>query len=109
MIGALDQRITFERATRSADGIGGTTRTWADLTTNPTVWANVVAKSGMEAMVNDRVTATFVSVFTIRNRSDITEKDRIDWGGVKYNIRGIRKEGAREEYLKIEAERGVQS
>ena len=109
MIGKLDQRITFERETATPDGMGGQTVAWANVPTNPTVWANVQAFSGREGMVNDRMTATFATVFTIRNRSDLTEKDRISFGGVKYNIRAIRVEAARRQYLKIEAERGVAS
>lgn len=109
MIGKLDQRITFQRKTLTSDGAGGTTAAWADLADNATVWANVKAKAGREGMVNDRMTATFVSVFTIRNRSDLLPQDRIVWGGVYYNIRAFMSEGARPQYLAIEAERGVAS
>ena len=80
-----------------------------DLSNSATVWANVKAKSGREGMTNDRVTATFVVVFTIRNRADLLPQDRIVWGGVNYNIRAFLSEGARPQYLAIEAERGVAS
>lgn len=109
MIGKLDQRVTLERKTLTADGIGGTTAAWANVPSNATVWANVKAKAGREGMDNGRTTATFVSVFTIRNRADLLPQDRIVWGGVTYNIRAFLSEGARQQCLAIEAERGVAS
>jgi SPP1 family predicted phage head-tail adaptor len=105
----MDQRITLQRYTAAPDGYGGTLQTWVDYPVNPTVWANVVAKSGRESMTEDRMTATFVVLFSIYNRRDIDIRDRIVWQGVVYNIRGIRDEGGRALFLVIEAERGVAS
>jgi SPP1 family predicted phage head-tail adaptor len=105
--GNLDQRITFQRRTETPDGGGGTTRTWANLPSTPTVWANVKAKGGRESLMEGRVNATFVVVFTIRQRSELTELDRIIWNGEAYNIRGILRQGTRVQYMQIEAERGV--
>jgi len=101
--GALDQRITLQRYTTTADGGGGVTRTWSDLAT---VWAGVMAKSGRESLEEGRINATFAVVFTIRNR-DVRETDRIIWQGENYNIRGVLREGGRAMYLRIEAERGA--
>ena len=105
--GTLDQQITLQRFTRTPDGGGGFTEAWADFVTDATPWANVKAKGGREGMTEGRTTATFVVVFTIYNRADVTELDRIMWGGIAYNIRGILREGGRQLMLKIEAERGV--
>lgn len=105
--GNLDQLITLQRAVETSDGIGGTTRAWADLVDDPTVWAGVKAKSGREGMAEGRINAVYVVVFTIRNRSDLSEVDRIVWNGEAYNIRGIMREGERGLYLRIEAERGA--
>jgi SPP1 family predicted phage head-tail adaptor len=107
MIGKLDQRITFQRRTGASDGAGGTVYSWADLTSNPTVWANVLTARLGEATEEGRMNATALVVFTIRNRQDIDERDRISWGGEMHNIRSVRRDGARGLYLKIEAERGV--
>lgn len=106
-IGAMDQRITFQRLAFTADGAGGTTETWADYARNATVWAHVVAKAGRESEDQGRTTATFIVLFHIHNRRDIDPRDRIVWQGVTYNIRGIRDEGGRSLRLVIEAERGV--
>lgn len=105
--GNLDQPITLQRFTRTADGGGGFTEAWANFATDPSPWANVKAKAGREVLVEGQTAATFVVVFTIYNRSDVTELDRILWNGVAYNIRGILREGERDLMLKIEAERGV--
>lgn len=102
--GNLDQRITIQRRVETADGAGGVTLAWADLTT---VWANIKAKAGREAMTDGRMAASFVTVFTIRQIADLTDVDRIAWGGVTYNIRSVLRESGRDQYLRIEAERGA--
>lgn len=107
--GRMDQRITLQRLTQTADGYGGFTDAWADFPTMPCVWASVRAKAGREAMTDGRMTASFVVLFEIWNRQDINERDRIVWQGVTYNIRGLRQEGGRQARLVIEAERGVAS
>ena len=107
--GSMDQRITLQRATRTSDGGGGSTVVWKDFLINSTVWAAVKARGGRESLVESRTTATFVVEFTIYNRSDVIEVDRIMWDDAPYNIRGIRREGGRALRLVIEAERGVAS
>jgi len=107
--GAMDQIITLQRKTATADGGGGVTEAWADFAEDANPWANVKAKSGREGLTEGRTTATFVVEFTIYNRADVTELDRIVWQGVTYNIRGIRAEGGRKLHLVIDAERGVNS
>lgn len=103
----LDQTITLQRRTEAADGIGGITWSWSDLVSDPNPWAYVKAKAGRENMVEGRMNASYMVVFTIRNRDDLSELDRIVWNGEAYNIRGIMREGGRNMYLKIEAERGA--
>ena len=107
--GQMDQRITLQRIVEVSDGAGGVTRAWADFHSVPCVWAHVRAKAGREVLNEGRVNATYVVVFTIYNRSDLTEMDRIVWNEQPYNIRGIRREGSRALRLTIEAERGVAS
>lgn len=107
--GTLDQLIRFERLTRTSDGGGGYTDAWGPVPLDANVWAHVKAKTGREGMVDGQTAATFVVVFTVYNRGDITALDRIVWEGVAYNIRGMLREGGRDLRLKIEAERGVAS
>jgi SPP1 family predicted phage head-tail adaptor len=105
--GDLTQRITLQSYVEIADGIGGKVAAWSNLALDPNVWAAVKAKGGRESQIEGRMTATFVVVFTIYNRTDLTELDRILWDGVAYNIRGILRRGGATLMLEIEAERGV--
>lgn len=107
--GQLDQKITLQRLAKTADGYGGATSAWADYDTNASVWAHVRAKAGRESTDEGRMTASFIVLFTIYNRTDIDPRDRIVWNGETYNIRGLRTEGGRRLMLVIEAERGVAS
>lgn len=109
MIGKMDQRITLQRATETPDGFGGTVRGWSNLRIDPCPWAAVIAKAGRESTSEGRMSATYIVLFTIYNRDDLSEVDRILWNGEAYNIRNIRREGGRKLHLVIEAERGVLS
>jgi len=104
--GHMDQRITIERRTEVADGVGGVTLTWASLA-NGVVWAAVKAKAGRESLTEGRMNAVFVVEFTIYNRSDIDELCRVQWRGDVYNIRNVRREGGRKLRVVLDAERGV--
>lgn len=104
--GNLNQPITIQRMTQTPDMMGGFTEVWADL---QSAWAMVTPKSGREAMDQGRPNATFVVVFTIYTIDGLRDADRIMWGGVPYNIRGILGTGHNSLFTKVEAERGVAS
>ena len=105
--GKMDQRITFQVATATPDGAGGSTLAWGNIATTPTVWAHVRGNTGRELMEQERMNATATTSFWIRNRDDIDERNAILWQGERYNIRHILRQGGRELYVKIVAERGV--
>lgn len=109
MIGEMDQRITLQSAAAVSDGAGGTTQTWADLSEAPSVWAKVIARRGAEAMDDGRMNARQVATFEIYNRADLSELNRIIWGGEAWNIRNIQRSGGRRLTIIIEAERGAAS
>lgn len=109
MIGKLDERITLQKHSLVSDGAGGNTKTWADYASVPTVWAMVDAKSGSEGFGEGRTNATGLYVFTIRQRSDVDERDRIVWRSENYNIRAVLRSGHGPQYLRVEAERGAGS
>lgn len=106
--GAKDQYITFERKTRVSNNAGGAEATWSTLVV---AWAKVIAKAGQESLSEGRTNATFVNLFTVwqSDCAAVVEADRIVWNSETWNIRGIRREGARRIELVIEAERGVAS
>jgi len=107
MIGRMDQRVTLQRRVETPDGGGGIEAAWSNLARHPFVFANVYTRAGREPVEEGRVNATSMVVFRIHNRSDLSEADRIVWGGVAYNIRTIRREGSQRAILVIDAERGA--
>ena len=52
--GRLTERITLQRATRTADGGGGTTQSWSTLAT---VWAEAKPRGGREGLTEGRIAA----------------------------------------------------
>lgn len=105
--GNMDQRITLRRLTRTSDGAGGFTKTWADFETNPTVWAGVTFRAAKEDLQEGRPNASQLVNFEIYNRDDVSELDALIWEGETYNIRVIRRYGSRPLKMWLDAERGV--
>ena len=108
MIGGMRERLAIQRKTMTSDGIGGKTAAW---TTIATVWAKVSSKviSGREGMVEGRMTATLVNIFTVYASADVTEVDRLLWYNEPWNIRAIQRDGSYGLTVEISAERGVAS
>jgi head-tail adaptor len=82
----LDQQLTVQRGTRTADGQGGYAIVWATVFT---LWAEAREGGGGEgSRPGDRIEATGSVRFTF-NRVDadgLLESDRVLWDGVTYNI-----------------------
>lgn len=105
--GQLTERIRIETPQRVADGYGGETETW---TTTATVWAEVKAVRGREPEEAGKPEMSVTYLITIRRRSDLTAADRIVWttnGNTELNLREIRDQGPRHEWLTLVAESGV--
>jgi SPP1 family predicted phage head-tail adaptor len=102
--GTLDQRITIQQETRTADTYGGAALAWTDLAT---VWANARPMTGRERAEFAAVEAPASYRFTIRRRGDLTDAMRISWNSQVFNIRFISDPGVRSLYMAIDAERGV--
>lgn len=100
-IGTLDRRVVLQTFSASQDEYGQDVNTW---TTIATVWAWVRYKSGGESVYSNKETATADCIFTIRYRSGITEKHRIVYGGVNYDILHIAETGRRK-FLDITAKK----
>lgn len=103
--GELDQLITIQRETRTADGMGGASVSLTTVVSD--LWAHVRPRSGKERGAFDRVEASAMYLFVVRYRDDIRESDRVVWNGDTYNIRAILTRGARSNWLEFDAERGV--
>jgi SPP1 family predicted phage head-tail adaptor len=108
--GRMDQRVTFQEETLSADGGGGGAPSWADIGTVPTVWASVVPMRASETLDAAQLEGRAIYRLTVRNRSDITAGMRILWvtnGNLVLNIRALPDPGPRALYRTVEAEAGA--
>lgn len=101
--GELDQRVTFRRESKTADGMGGSVTAWIDVAT---VWAKFRPMTGGEREHSDRLNATSNYLIVIRDRSDIDETCIVVHSGTTYNIRFVKRE-PRSRFLALECERGA--
>jgi len=87
-IGKMRERVTIQTASEAANAYGERIETWSTLAT---VWAQVEYRLavGDEDLRADRMTALRTVHFTIRSRTDFTEKARIGYRDKTYNITSI--------------------
>lgn len=91
--GRYDRQITIQSATETQSSTGYAAESWANLGTDPTVWAQVIQKSGREFFEADKVAAEVVTVFRIHYRSDLTNKMRIVYNSRNFDILEIKELG----------------
>lgn len=87
-IGNMRERVEVQNVTESRTTSGYAVETW---TTAATVWAEVtynILPSGEEQMA-DRKTATQVTNFRIRTRTDVNEKTRLLYRSEYFDIVAI--------------------
>ena len=84
--GRLDQRVTIERLTYVEDPMGGGIETWAPLAT---LWAAVEPLNGREFFAASTTLSETTTRIRVRYRPDLTVIDRINHGGVLYDITSI--------------------
>ena len=82
----LTERVTFQEATEAKNAVHEIISTWADISTNPTVWAEVKPVSGREYFDSRQLRSENTIKVTIRSRSDITEKMRVIHNSITYEI-----------------------
>lgn len=98
--------IAIERKTAVADGYGGRTNTWAELTRTR---ATIEPLNGRELMSAQRLRNPITHRFRMRYRSGLTGADRIVFRNREFNIRSIINEGERNRWLTITADENVQA
>lgn len=86
--GARRERITIYSLTETADAHGQPLKTWPALRT---VWAQVASfvRGSQEIAAMNEVKSVSIKIFTMNYRSDVTEKMRIGWRSVYWNIHYI--------------------
>lgn len=70
-ISELRTRITFQSPTVNKDAGGAQSETWANVTTNPTVWAKWVNAHGQESVQSEALKSVQRATVTVRHRTDI--------------------------------------
>lgn len=92
--GELDREVTFikenvSRGTSNQDKINS----WELIDEYPTVWARKTELKGNEIVIGDQLKYVQKTVFTIRFRSDLDEKNRVVFGNKVYEIVSITEAG----------------
>lgn len=73
-VGDLRDRITFQSPTISKTDEGAQTEGYANVASNPTVWALIVYDHGQTVVTNEAEKAEQRATVTVRYRSDILAK-----------------------------------
>jgi SPP1 family predicted phage head-tail adaptor len=104
--GSMRDTITIQVETRTADGAGGFTKSFA---TDFTAKAYVKPLRGQDPFMQGQITETVFVDFVIRYRSDktVTPAKRISYKSNIYNIISSINLEERNRYLVIRGERGV--
>ena len=102
----LREPISIQRATKTSDGAGGYTETWAAVTGSP-ARAGVKASGGAERWASERIEAVATWKFTIRYWSGLREEDRIVMRSTAYNITHIDNVEFADRWLIVTATKGV--
>lgn len=87
--GSMDAQITLQSATEAQDVYGEPIKTWANLGTNPTVWAEVLPPTGQEQFDAQQINALAHTTFRIRWRTDLNVEMRVVYDSVPYDIHAI--------------------
>lgn len=103
LIGKLRQRITWQSATVSQDAYGEPIKTWANLGTNPTVWADIQAQPSGERFVSggEQVQSVMRHKVKIRYRTDLTVQMRGVWGSRYLYIENVNDPDGRKALLLV--------
>ena len=72
----LSERVVIQENTITSDNQGGRASSWGTLAT---VWAHVRAATTREALQARSVTSETQYVVTVRYRTDVTAKNRLQW------------------------------
>jgi SPP1 family predicted phage head-tail adaptor len=106
--GILRTAATFEKVTRTSDGAGGFSETWAPIHDSPRR-VHIESKGGNERYQSDRVEARANYRIVCRYDATLNEAHRVLVKGRYLNIRYINDVDMEGRWLEIDAEAGVAS
>lgn len=85
-IGDLCHRIKLQTGTRTSDGAGGSTISWAD---TATVWASVEPVTGREPYAANQLQGQVSHKIQIRYRSGVTHGTRVLFGTRVFDVQAV--------------------
>lgn len=106
--GQFRERITFQARAAGKDALGQANGAWANVPTDPTVWAKSAFVTGRDVAVAGQYQATLDAKFIVRYRTDILPTWRVLWNGQPFEILGDPApiDGARD-YLELRCTSGL--
>lgn len=101
-IGMMRSRITFQENVDVSDGQGGQSRSWSNISINPTVWAYLKPISSRERLYSQQIQYQRSHTALIRYREDIDNTMQVTYQGRTFQIKGFIDPDERKEYLQID-------
>lgn len=98
---ALNRRVSIKRRVAGQDSIGQPTTVLEEVAS---VWANILHKSGIEAIRADKETSIVQASIRIRRRTDINAGMEVHLGSVVYEIKAILPDEVERERLDLACE-----
>lgn len=103
--GDLRNKVVLQTPTLVRDAGGAQSETWANFTTNPTVYAKIIYAHGAESVSDEALKTTSRMTLTIRYRSDVNASHAVLIGSERWKFIGTPDDiQNRHEYLEIIAE-----
>jgi len=100
-IGELNRRLTLQAPVETADGAGGSTRSYTTVTT---LWAKVEPVSARYDMVAAGTGATVTHRIVIRSGPEVTARHRLVEGARIYRVVSVHDEDSSRRFRVIHAE-----
>jgi len=104
-ISDLRTRITFQVPTISKDAGGAQKTTYANVGTNPTVWAQWINDHGQESVSANATVSAQRATVRLRHRSDIVETWRVLKDGEAWQVLSIDPVQDRNRWVELRVER----
>jgi SPP1 family predicted phage head-tail adaptor len=103
--GDLRTRVTFQQPTATKDPGGAQKNTFANVATNPTVWARWINAHGQEAEQSEALKSVQRATVTVRYRSDIVPTWQLLKDGEAWQIISVDQVRDRNRWVEMIVER----
>lgn len=96
--GTLNKRVILQTVSRTSNGGGGFTATWADTTT---LWARIEELAGREGFEAQQIASHLTHKVTIRYRTSVIPQQRLKYGTRILKIESVINPDQRNEMLEL--------